>query len=50
MRGRKSRGRPTLTYIDSLKSDTGLEVEELKTAMQGREIWKAIVVRGQHSL
>ena len=43
--GRKSLGRPALTYIDILKRDTGLEVEELKTAMRDRKIWKAIVVR-----
>ena len=49
-RGRKSHGRPTLTYIDILKRDTGLDVEELKTAMQDRKTWKAILVRGQHSL
>lgn len=47
--GRRSRGRPTLTYIDILKRDTGLEVEELKTAMQDRKTWKAFVVRECHS-
>ena len=47
--GRRSRGRPTLTYIDILKRDTGLEVEELKTAMQDRKTWKAFVVREFHS-
>ena len=48
--GRKSRGIHTLTYIDILQRDTGLEVEQLKTAMQDRKTWKAIVDRGQHSL
>ena len=31
-------GRPAVTYIDNLKSDTSLEsVEELRTAMLDRE-------------
>ena len=30
-------GRSALTYIEILKRDTGLEVKELKTAMQDRK-------------
>ena len=34
-------GRPAVTYIDNLKSDTSLEsVEELRTAMLDREPFK----------
>jgi hypothetical protein len=47
--GRRSRGRPTKTYIDILKRDTGLELDELKPAMQNRKLWKTIMVREQHS-
>ena len=39
-RGCKSHRRPTLTYIDVLNQDTGLEVEELKTVIQDRKTWK----------
>ena len=45
MHGGRRPGRPALTYIDLLKRDTGLQVEELKTAMQDRRIWRAITVR-----
>ena len=39
--GRMNMGRPAVTYIDNLKSDTSLEsAEELRTAMLDRETWK----------
>ena len=42
--GRTSRGRPKLTYIDNLKSDTGLlDINEIKTAMEDRKLWKDII-------
>ena len=47
--GHRSRGRPTKTYIDILKRDTGLELDDLKPAMQDRKVWRTIVVREQHS-
>ena len=43
IRGRMNMGRPAVTYIDNLKSDTSLEsAEELRTAMLtlDRETWK----------
>ena len=48
--GKKKPGRPVLTYmyIDILKEDTGLEAADFKTAMQDRNLWKAIVVRENH--
>ena len=47
--GERKRGRPALTYIDILKRDTGLlQVEEIKTAMLERKIWRGIVVRKDH--
>ena len=55
-RCRKSRGRPTLTYIDIQMQNTGLEVEELNTAMQDRNTWfdnitvvVVVVIYGQHN-
>ena len=42
--GRKSRGRPQATYIDTLKRDTGLDgVAEIRTLMEDREQWRAAV-------
>ena len=46
--GYKKPGRPALTYIDILKKDTGWDFESVKTAMQDRDVWRAIVDRGQH--
>ena len=40
--GHKSRGRPTLTYIDILKRDTGLEEEKLNP---NRLDWYKILMR-----
>ena len=37
------RGRPKRNYIKQLTDDTGLTVEEAKTAMKDRNIWKKIV-------
>ena len=38
---RMNMGRPAVTYIDNLKSDTSLEsAEELRTAMLDRETWE----------
>ena len=47
--GKRKPGRPSLTYIDVLQTDTGLEGPEVMTAMQDRELWKAFVVRAHHS-
>ena len=41
MSGRMSMGRPAVTYIDNLKSDSGLEsAEEMRTAMLDKDTWK----------
>ena len=44
--GNKKPGRPALTYIDILKKDSGWDSDSIKTAMQDRGEWKAIVDRG----
>lgn len=42
--GRKSRGRPHATYIDTLKRDTGLSsASEIRTLMEDREQWRTAV-------
>ena len=47
--GKRKPGRPPLTYPDILKKDTGLEKTEVETAMCDRKLWRAIVVRENHS-
>ena len=43
--GRKSRGRPRTTYIDTLKSDTGAnDGAELATMMADRKLWRTRVI------
>ena len=44
--GYRKPGRPKQTFLSVLTKDTGLEVEELKTAMEDRALWRAITVRG----
>jgi len=42
--GKKSRGRPQATYIDTLKRDTGLtSTTEIKTLMMDKDEWRAVV-------
>ena len=36
----RRRGRPNTTLLDVLKSDTGLNNDELRAAMTDRSIWK----------
>lgn len=48
--GQRKQGRPPLTYIDTLRQDTGLEVDELDTCMQNRAVWRSIGVRDHHPL
>lgn len=47
--GKRRQGRPSLTYVDVLTQDTGLEASDIKIAMTDRKLWKAMVVRGHHS-
>ena len=42
--GRRGRGRPHSTYIDTLKRDTGLsDVSEIRSLMGDRDMWKAAI-------
>ena len=41
--GTTSIGRPAKTYVDQLREDTGLEAEDLSTAMMDRDLWRARV-------
>ena len=42
--GKKSRGRPQATYIDTLKRDTGLtSTTEIKTLMMDKDEWRAVI-------
>ncbi|CAH1244595.1 Hypp7340 [Branchiostoma lanceolatum] len=43
--GKRRPGRPAATYIDTLKKDTGLEVDSLLQAMRDRATWTAITTR-----
>ena len=46
--GTKRRGRPALNYMDVITQDTRLDVSDVRTAMQNRKVWRAIVDRGHH--
>ena len=48
-RSTRDRGRPRNTYLDTLKKDTGLGLEELRTCMQDREQWQTIIARARES-
>ena len=39
---------PALTYTDMLKTDTGLETADFKSAMEDEQAWRTIVIRGHH--
>ena len=42
-RGRPSRGRPAINYIDNLKADTNLnDVTEIKALMEDRVLWRKL--------
>ena len=40
--GHHDQGRPAITYADTLMHDTWLTVNEGQTAMEDRDVWKAI--------
>ena len=44
---KRTPGRPSLTYVDQLRLDTGLEASDMRTAMLDRSVWRAITVRAQ---
>ena len=42
--GKKTRGRPQMTYIDTLKRDSGLSsTAEIRTLMMDRDQWRAAI-------
>ena len=43
--GHRSRERPRLTFVDSLRLDTGLkrETKEIAVTMADRDLWRALV-------
>jgi len=48
--GRRGRGRPKATYVDTLKRDTGArDAAELATLMRDRDIWHGHVVGRQQA-
>ena len=49
--GQRSRGRPTKSYVDILRQDTGLtDVEDIKRLMENRVLWRdRISTREFHS-
>ena len=44
--GRRSRGKPVMTFVQKLKRDTGLTVEEMDIQMLDSDFWGSIVGRG----
>ena len=47
--GRRSRGRPQTTYVDTLKRDTGASSTiELATMMEDRAVWRTHVKSRRH--
>ena len=41
--GKRSRGRPAITYIDVLEKDTGIDRDVLPGAMDDRKQWRIFV-------
>ena len=41
--GKRKRGRPVTTYLDQLRKDTGLSVEDLQKIMDDRDEWRKLV-------
>ena len=47
MQGRASRGGQSLTFIDQLLRDTSLKTAaDIRTCMEGCDVWRVIVARG----
>ena len=44
--GKRSIGKPAMTYVQQLEMDTGLAVEEICTQMMDRQIWRGMIGRG----
>ena len=41
--GSRKVGRPSMTYVDQLRNDTGLQTEELKIILEDRDEWRKLV-------
>ena len=41
--GKRYRGRPYTTYIDTIENDTGIKRENLPAVMEDRNQWKVVV-------
>ena len=41
--GSRSRGRPAITYVDQLLSDTGLSKRDIQRGMDNREMYKRVM-------
>ena len=42
--GKRKNGRPSFTWAKLLKQNTGLQEPDIKTAMLGRSVWRAITI------
>ena len=45
--GMRKACRPTITYTEILRQDTGLEAPEMRTELLDKSVWRAITVRVQ---
>ena len=46
MHGKRSRGRPDMTFVNQIVKDTELSVEELKVLAEDRKAWRILTGRG----
>ena len=40
---KRKRGRPAINYLDQIRSDTGMSIEELQNTMDDRDKWRKLV-------
>jgi len=43
--GKRRRGRQRTRWLDTIKEDTGMQLQELKEAVNDRKAWRVIVHR-----
>ena len=41
--GKRKRGRPAMNYLDQIRNDTGMSIEELQNTMDDRDKWRKLV-------
>ena len=41
--GKRKRGRPAINYLDQIRNDTGMSIEELQNTMDDRDKWRKLV-------